>query len=146
MEDIQQLILMAKRQPKQQMMATYYARLTQIFAVSVSIPHSKWGGTNQQLCNMCHSQLCTTQGLDWFAFLMSTKTLCSKNPLLLTLLRLLHMCSHYFFWTAGEPHLSRLCVAQAVQLHQGLQQEHDGRRPEADGIVCGALDAVHYAV
>ena len=33
-EDIQQLILMAKRQPKQQMMATYYARLTQIFAVS----------------------------------------------------------------------------------------------------------------
>jgi translation initiation factor 3 subunit A len=33
-EDIQQLILLGKKHPKQQMMATYYARLTQIFAVS----------------------------------------------------------------------------------------------------------------
>ncbi|KAG1677861.1 hypothetical protein FOA52_008625 [Chlamydomonas sp. UWO 241] len=33
-EDIQQLILQAKKTPKQQMMATYYACLTQIFAVS----------------------------------------------------------------------------------------------------------------
>lgn len=33
-EDIQQLILLAKKHPKQQMMATYYARLTQIFAKS----------------------------------------------------------------------------------------------------------------
>jgi translation initiation factor 3 subunit A len=33
-EDIQQLILIAKKHPKQQMMAMYYARLTQIFAVS----------------------------------------------------------------------------------------------------------------
>lgn len=35
-EDIQALITLAKRQPKQQMMATYYSRLTQIFAVSES--------------------------------------------------------------------------------------------------------------
>eukprot|EP00879_Flechtneria_rotunda_P015205 GHRR01015895.1.p1 GENE.GHRR01015895.1~~GHRR01015895.1.p1 ORF type:complete len:658 (+),score=275.95 GHRR01015895.1:165-2138(+) len=33
-EDIQALIALGKRQPKQQMMATYYSRLTQIFAVS----------------------------------------------------------------------------------------------------------------
>lgn len=33
-EDIQQLITLAKKVPKQQLMATYYARLTQIFAVS----------------------------------------------------------------------------------------------------------------
>ena len=33
-EDIQNLISLGKRQPKQQMMATYYSRLTQIFAVS----------------------------------------------------------------------------------------------------------------
>lgn len=33
-EDIQQLILLGKKHPKQQLMATYYARLTQIFAVS----------------------------------------------------------------------------------------------------------------
>lgn len=33
-EDIQALILLAKKTPKQQLMATYYARLTQIFAVS----------------------------------------------------------------------------------------------------------------
>eukprot|EP00798_Chlamydomonas_sp_ICE-L_P024015 gene24015-9590_t len=33
-EDIQALIALAKRTPKQQLMATYYARLTQIFAVS----------------------------------------------------------------------------------------------------------------
>ncbi|KAF8071218.1 TIF3A1 [Scenedesmus sp. PABB004] len=33
-EDIQTLITLGKRQPKQQMMATYYSRLTQIFAVS----------------------------------------------------------------------------------------------------------------
>ncbi|KAF6256090.1 eukaryotic translation initiation factor 3a [Scenedesmus sp. NREL 46B-D3] len=35
-EDIQALIALGKRQPKQQMMATYYSRLTQIFAVSQS--------------------------------------------------------------------------------------------------------------
>jgi hypothetical protein len=35
-EDIQHLIALGKRQPKQQMMATYYSRLTQIFAVSES--------------------------------------------------------------------------------------------------------------
>ncbi len=35
-EDIQGLITLAKRQPKQQMMAQYYSRLTQIFAVSES--------------------------------------------------------------------------------------------------------------
>ncbi len=29
-EDIQALITLAKRQPKQQMMATYYSRLTQV--------------------------------------------------------------------------------------------------------------------
>ncbi len=34
MEDIQALIALAKKQPKQQMMATYYAKLTQIFAMS----------------------------------------------------------------------------------------------------------------
>ncbi|KAL6753630.1 eukaryotic initiation factor [Haematococcus lacustris] len=33
-EDIQSLILLQKKSPKQQSMATYYARLTQIFAVS----------------------------------------------------------------------------------------------------------------
>lgn len=33
-EDIQALITLAKKTPKQQLMATYYARLTQIFAVS----------------------------------------------------------------------------------------------------------------
>jgi translation initiation factor 3 subunit A len=33
-EDIQALIALAKKQPKQQMMATYYAKLTQIFAMS----------------------------------------------------------------------------------------------------------------
>jgi len=33
-EDIQALVTLAKKAPKQQMMATYYARLTQIFAVS----------------------------------------------------------------------------------------------------------------
>lgn len=35
-EDIQALIALGKRQPKQQMMAMYYSRLTQIFAVSQS--------------------------------------------------------------------------------------------------------------
>lgn len=34
MEDIQALIALAKKAPKQQLMATYYSRLTQIFAVS----------------------------------------------------------------------------------------------------------------
>jgi len=33
-EDIQALIALAKKAPKQQLMATYYSRLTQIFAVS----------------------------------------------------------------------------------------------------------------
>lgn len=33
-EDIQALISLSKKQPKQQMMATYYAKLTQIFAMS----------------------------------------------------------------------------------------------------------------
>ena len=33
-EDIQALIALAKKAPKQQLMATYYSRITQIFAVS----------------------------------------------------------------------------------------------------------------
>ena len=115
-EDIQQLILLAKKHPKQQMMATYYARLTQIFAKSENHTYHAYAW------------------LKLFNFTVRGKMPGRDGEGV-------QHAPHPGHCRVGEPRLPRVRMAQAVQLNglRGDARGKEGRALHAPMRLCPSM-------